>query len=981
MMVPTPSTNGSSHAIATDTMCPISSSRKSTMDAGTVSSRSAVRVATIVLLAMVAMTSSPVVLAFVHLGPAYHPAAANVRGIKHSRGRPWAVSSAPNHDYDRFIDRNGDDEEDEDEDDFDSPPILPFLLDDADPLLQTDATDGSVQSAASSAKLSRSQVESLTVAELKQQLRLRNLKVGGKKSELVDRLLGLEGKASMSIGAGPLETEDNDSDARSSSGSTPTAAKSASASSSPQNSSATSRGTPVDVSAYLDEEDKGKAFKSSDGSSAGTQSESSPKKEDGLESSSASSPYATEVWGEEARIVDDYEGRSIVVDSLSRTAIEYRGYNRTKTQAYVTAHRTALKAFIAGGSGNSTGDNRDVLGETPEQKVARIQRKREEEARITPKDFSDIDAPNTGDEAGYYSEVLERDYGDWGVYSPTGAQISAQEVQGVLLLSDVRGCFHDDTQALADKIAFECQPVVVMAPDLFRGLPWEEDSESKKGPGHNARGENYEQWRSNHPDERVNADIRAAAATLRKQYGVSSIAVFGTCYGGGRALEAAVGWTPSDISTTVAVDSPPPVNPAACIAWYPTRYNASELFGPNRLRTDEESDAETDASSPISEPNLAIMAVFAGLDEIPGARPEDAEALKLLLDEDERIKDRMVKVFPDQVHGFAHVGLGQPDGEGDDSSNFLDEEFGDGGVQPSLARDNGDAEVASLLSTAWMETYSRAFLPTTGVAVMNDADSRGWSEELEMPDLTEANNRDIRQELEEAVKSHKDIPPDLSRMPSYQYGNEVFESEGLDDTLPEPDTPEKPQLDEKLDEVNEDLSRLGLMEEEDDEAYFAKIKGAYDEGKLQSWLGKIPSDARQMPEIPKSGAGYNDEFGLKVLDAMSELDGIGLSKDDDMGTTIQKFKAAMESGKLNRIQELRKERAVIQERMEANKAEKQAAAKAQLKIIGVEEGDDHDTVYRKMKQAIDRGDFDNIASRIAVGGDGEDWVDDDEGPW
>ena len=46
----------------------------------------------------------------------------------------------------------------------------------------------------------------------------------------------------------------------------------------------------------------------------------------------------------------------------------------------------------------------------------------------------------------------------------------------------------------------------------------------------------------------------------------------------------------------------------------------------------------------------------------------------------------------------------------------------------------------------------------------------------------------------------------------------------------------------------------------------------------------------KIPEIPKSGAEYNDEFGLKVLDAMSELDGIGLSKEDDMGTTIQKFK-------------------------------------------------------------------------------------------
>ena len=166
-------------------------------------------------------------------------------------------------------------------------------------------------------------------------------------------------------------------------------------------------------------------------------------------------------------------------------------------------------------------------------------------------------------------------------------------------------------------------------------------------------------------------------------------------------------------------------------------------------------------------------------------------------------------------------------------------------------------------------------------------------------------------------------------------------------------------------------------------AYFAKIKDAYDEGKLQSWLGKIPTDAGRLPEVPKSGAGYSDEFGLKVLDAMTELDGIGLSKEDDLGATIQKFKAAMANGKLKQVQELRKERAAIQERVEANKEERQAAARARLKSIGVEEGDDHDTIYRKMKQAIDRGDFDNIASRLAVGGEGggDDWVDDDEGPW
>ena len=34
-------------------------------------------------------------------------------------------------------------------------------------------------------------------------------------------------------------------------------------------------------------------------------------------------------------------------------------------------------------------------------------------------------------------------------------------------------------------------------------------------------------------------DIRAAAVALREQYGVRSVSIFGTCFGGGRALEAA----------------------------------------------------------------------------------------------------------------------------------------------------------------------------------------------------------------------------------------------------------------------------------------------------------------------------------------------------------------------------------------------------------------------------------------------------------
>jgi hypothetical protein len=68
----------------------------------------------------------------------------------------------------------------------------------------------------------------------------------------------------------------------------------------------------------------------------------------------------------------------------------------------------------------------------------------------------------------YFLLFFSRDYSDWGKYTVTGAQLSASEVQGVLLLSDVYGAFSDDMLALAEKIAFECQPVVVMVPDLFR---------------------------------------------------------------------------------------------------------------------------------------------------------------------------------------------------------------------------------------------------------------------------------------------------------------------------------------------------------------------------------------------------------------------------------------------------------------------------------------------------------------------------------
>jgi dienelactone hydrolase len=297
---------------------------------------------------------------------------------------------------------------------------------------------------------------------------------------------------------------------------------------------------------------------------------------------------------------------------------------------------------------------------------------------------------------------------------------------------------------LAEKIAFECQPVVCMVPDLFRGEPWKEDATT---PGFNEHGQDYEAWRAGHPDLRVSVDIRAAATVLRDLYGVNSIVVWGTCYGGGRALEAAAGYLPDgnvhDVDGSIG---PLPVDPDVAVAWYPTRYNAKELFGPNR--------SKDLVSLPGEQRNFAVMGIFAGKDKLPGATPSDAAELKSMLAEDDRIKDYMIKVFPGQDHGFAHNGLGR-DHDESELDRFVDDEFGGAG---RVSINDGDAEVACLLSTAFMETYSRKFLQTTGEPICKDESASEWSNDLNMKNLNEMATRDIRKEIEDSLRDFKEEP-------------------------------------------------------------------------------------------------------------------------------------------------------------------------------------------------------------------------------
>ncbi|EJK45678.1 hypothetical protein THAOC_35708 [Thalassiosira oceanica] len=666
-------------------------------------------------------------------------------------------------------------------------------------------------------------LESMTVAQLKQQLRLRNRKVSGNKSQLIERLLGASNKSSpessseVEIEGHPSHNErvvkTNPRDERRKDSET-------SHGSSAKVDEAKARGADiVDVSDYIDAEEVGKSFRAS------TRIKNADVVDADIEDDQAdesTSPYSSEVWGEDARIVEDYEGRSVVVDGLSRTIIEYKGSNDTLVQAYVVGSRDALKNFLKGGEGTSDATSKKNSHSSMEEKVYAIQQKREIESRrglISDNDAEGMD--DAGDPGSMYS-TIERDYGDFGAISPTGAQLSSSEVQGVLLLSDVYGPFTDNTQALADKIAFECQPIVVLAPDMFRGKAWTNDPvEDSAGVPRNEDGNSYDEWRKLHNERRVDVDIRAAAAVLRERYAVSSIAVWGTCYGGGRALEAASAWYPGGPASYYEDEfgdrqAPPHVDPIACISWYPTRYNARKLFGKTNegFRTFEDG----------RDRRIAVMAIFAEIDDLQGATPEDAVLLKKCLEDDPRISDFMVKVFPGQKHGFAHAKLGVLEefkNDCDSEGRFQGEDYG---APDGLVDTGGDAEVACLLSTAFMESYTRTFLPTVGTPIRDDEDAR-WST-LEMEGYQPREVQEVRAELERDIANYEDMKVDLTRMPRSM--SPLLEGEGSD----------------KLQEIENERERIrqkiiadyDISPDDDDATFDAKVAKARADGALDEML-------------------------------------------------------------------------------------------------------------------------------------------------
>jgi carboxymethylenebutenolidase len=177
---------------------------------------------------------------------------------------------------------------------------------------------------------------------------------------------------------------------------------------------------------------------------------------------------------------------------------------------------------------------------------------------------------------------------------------------GVLLLTDNLGHENEETREFAVALADAGLPVLV--PDLFRGEPWQPSRPQAE----------YEKWRVGHPDERVAADVRAAASVLRRDLGVTSLGMLGFCFGGGRLMD----------ELAMREDG---VNPVSAVVYYPTRF---------------------DARAAGKKATCSLMAVFGEKDKLVPQSVVDE--LQDGLGENEEMEECELMLFENAGHAFAH---------------------------------------------------------------------------------------------------------------------------------------------------------------------------------------------------------------------------------------------------------------------------------------------------------------------------------------
>ena len=122
---------------------------------------------------------------------------------------------------------------------------------------------------------------------------------------------------------------------------------------------------------------------------------------------------------------------------------------------------------------------------------------------------------------------------------PRASAAASAPSGAVLVLTDVYGVRDAKNQRWVAAFS-EATGLPVIAPDLFRGVPW---SDSKFGG--DTKSQAYEKWRNDHfVPERVVSDIASAAVFARETAGQKDsptqvpLAAVGFCFGGGRLLEA-----------------------------------------------------------------------------------------------------------------------------------------------------------------------------------------------------------------------------------------------------------------------------------------------------------------------------------------------------------------------------------------------------------------------------------------------------------
>jgi dienelactone hydrolase len=144
------------------------------------------------------------------------------------------------------------------------------------------------------------------------------------------------------------------------------------------------------------------------------------------------------------------------------------------------------------------------------------------------------------------------------LYRPSAAPAASAPRGAVLVLTDVYGV-HDAKNQEWIAAYSEAAGLPVVAPDLFRGVPW---SEARFGG--DTKSQAYEKWRSEHYlPERVISDIACASLFAREAAGQESqepvpLAAIGFCFGGGRLLEAIAH---ADLGGAIS----------SAVAFYPTR--------------------------------------------------------------------------------------------------------------------------------------------------------------------------------------------------------------------------------------------------------------------------------------------------------------------------------------------------------------------------------------------------------------------------